>query len=360
MANELSLTGLLRQPWTWPCLSLRQWDRLLRLARSANLIGRLAEIAIEQQLLERLPPQVARHLLATSRLTAHQQQAIEWECSHLEKALRPLGVPIVLLKGAAYAMRGQRAARGRLFGDVDLLVPGEALNAVEAALMLHGWRIGSIDPYDERYYRRWMHELPPMVNHRRGTIVDVHHNILPLSSGRVPDAATLIDASVGIPGRSLRTLSPCDMLIHSATHLFHEGELNNGLRDLYDLDALLVEFAAAEPQFWPRLLERAVELKLVWPVFLALRYAGMILGTVVPEAVLAAAAEAAAIGRLKQTCFDAMYLRALAPDNRLVNSPASSLARAGLYLRAHGMRMPVWQLAPHLGRKAWLRMFKQA
>ena len=318
MANELSLTGLLRQPWTWPCLSLRQWDRLLRLARSANLIGRLAEIAIEQQLLERLPPQVARHLLATSRLTAHQQQAIEWECSHLEKALRPLGVPIVLLKGAAYAMRGQRAARGRLFGDVDLLVPGEALNAVEAALMLHGWRIGSIDPYDERYYRRWMHELPPMVNHRRGTIVDVHHNILPLSSGRVPDAATLIDASVGIPGRSLRTLSPCDMLIHSATHLFHEGELNNGLRD-----------------------------------------AGMILGTVVPEAVLAAAAKAAAIGRLKQACFDAMYLRALAPDNRLVNSHASSLARAGLYLRAHGLRMPVWQLAPHLGRKAWLRMFKQ-
>ena len=41
-------------------------------------------------------------------------------------------------------------------------------------------------------------------------------------------------------------------------------------------------------------------------------------------------------------------------------SPASSLARAGLYLRAHGLRMPVWQLAPHLGRKAWLRMFKQA
>ena len=232
MANELSLTGLLRQPWTWPCLSLRQWDRLLRLARSANLIGRLAEIAIEQQLLERLPPQVARHLLATSRLTAHQQQAIEWECSHLEKALQPLGLPIVLLKGAAYAMRGQQAARGRLFGDVDLLVPGEALNEVEAALMLHGWRIGNIDPYDERYYRRWMHELPPMVNHRRGTIVDVHHNILPLSSGRVPDAATLIDASVAIPGRSLRTLSPRDMVIHSATHLFHEGELNNGLRDL--------------------------------------------------------------------------------------------------------------------------------
>ncbi len=42
------------------------------------------------------------------------------------------------------------------------------------------------DPYDDLYYRRWMHELPPLVHSERGQLVDVHHTILPLTAGRSP------------------------------------------------------------------------------------------------------------------------------------------------------------------------------
>ena len=38
---------------------------------------------------------------------------------------------MVLLKGSAYAAAGLRLRAGRLFGDVDILVPEEALGEVE-------------------------------------------------------------------------------------------------------------------------------------------------------------------------------------------------------------------------------------
>lgn len=353
-----NLIELLQEPARLPGLSLRQWDAVLRLARSANLLGRLAEAVEVGGLLAHLPAQLARHLIATQRLTSHQQAAIEWECRHLEAALGGLGVRLVLLKGAAYAMSGHPAAKGRLFGDVDLLVPRESLNAVEAALMLQGWSIGQIDPYDQRYYRRWMHELPPMVSLKRGTVVDVHHNILPLTTRDVPDAAALLAASLPVAGTCFHVLAPCDMVIHSATHLFHEGELKNGLRDLYDLDCLLMSFAASEPQFWRRLLERAHELGLVWPIYLALRYTHAVLGSAVPAEARSSARAMAGFGSIKERCFDALYLRAFSPDHPLVNERGHTLARAALYLRSHALRMPIWRLTLHLGRKAWLRLFK--
>lgn len=338
--------------------SLSVWDHTLRLARSSNLIGRLATDAQDQGWLDSVPPQVRQHLVAAARLVAHQQQAIEWECRHLEVALKHLTIPVVLLKGAAYSMSKRHAAHGRLFGDIDLLVPRESLNAVEAALMLHGWSVGAIDPYDQRYYRQWMHELPPMSHIKRGTVVDVHHNILPLSARVVVDAPALIANAVPVQGTMFRVLAPPDMVIHSAVHLFHEGQLRNGLRDLFDLDALLSEFAETEAQFWPGLILRAQELRLSWPLALAMRYACEVLGTPVPPEIAAAALRSAGIGRASLAGFDAMYLRALTPDHASTRSLAVDLARASLFVRSHALRMPLRLLSYHLGRKLLLRLFK--
>jgi len=46
-------------------------------------------------------------------------------------------------------------------------------------LMLEGWVSGHRSAYDQRYYRKWMHEIPPMTHIRRQTVLDLHHNILP-------------------------------------------------------------------------------------------------------------------------------------------------------------------------------------
>src|SRR5258706_9448987 len=131
-----------------------------------------------------------------------------------------------------------------------------------------------------------MHELPPMRHIIRQTVIDVHHAILPETARLKPDSAKLRAAAVPLEGKQgLFVFSPADMVLHSATHLFHDGELENGLRDLFDLDSLLREFSQ-RVGFWELLIARSAELYLKRPLYYALRYTSLILGTPVPLQVL--------------------------------------------------------------------------
>lgn len=352
------LIDAIRHPEQLRNLPLRRWDSLLRVARRANLIGRLALGVRQTGFRHELPGQVQTHLESAEVLITHQRAAIEWEARHLAMALSPLEVPIVLLKGAAYACAGLAAANGRLFGDVDILVPRSEMNRAEAALMLHGWASGHHDPYDERYYRQWMHEIPPMTHRGRGTVVDLHHNILPLTSRCSPDARILLAASQALPGSPFRAFCPVDMVIHSATHLFHESELQNGLRDLFDLDALVLEFSARSADFWSELVDRAIALGLALPVYLACRYTAALLGTSIPDRAIAGLEQAADLSKLSIMALDTIYLRALMPDHPLSSDTSMAAARLAVYLRGHYLRMPFGLLTAHLSRKMAMRLVR--
>ena len=96
-----------------------------------------------------------------------------WEVNRLLWALKDIDVPLILLKGAAYLLAGLPPARGRIFADVDLLVPEERIGEIEERLVERGWFKTQIDPYDDRYYRVWMHEIPPLRHRERGTEIDI-------------------------------------------------------------------------------------------------------------------------------------------------------------------------------------------
>ena len=72
------------------------------------------------------------------------------------------------------------------------------------------------------------------------------------------------------------------MVLHSAAHLFQDGDLNLAIRDVADISDLLGYFGAEE-EFWHGLAPRARELDLGRPLFYALRYTTRLLGTLVPE-----------------------------------------------------------------------------
>ena len=101
-----------------------------------------------------------------------------------------------------------------------------------------------------------MHEIPPMCHVRRGTTIDVHHTILPETARIKVNTLALLEAVVALPDyTNLFVLEPAEMLLHSATHLFHEGGLENGLRDLFDLDSMFRYFGD-DPEFWNALVPR--------------------------------------------------------------------------------------------------------
>ncbi len=341
-----------RQPATVMSLDLAQWDVLVRQARRSNLLASLYAALDGDGLIDAIPAQAREHLAWSHAVAQRHRQAVRHEIVLIRQALEKSGVPIILLKGAAYVMANLPCADGRLFSDIDILVPKAQLDAVEAALMLHGWASTHHDTYDQRYYRTWMHELPPMQHIRRMTSIDVHHAIVPVTAPVHPDPVKLLAAARNFDDEpNLQILSAPDMVLHSAVHLFHDGELDHGLRDLVDLHRLLQHFGKTAA-FWPLLVERAIMLELTRPLFYALRYATIMLHTDVPPEII----DAARIGRPNRfilALMDRLLLRALLPDHSSCADWLSATARRMLYVRANWLRMPPLLLIRHLFHKAF-------
>lgn len=353
--DRATLLDTLKHPQHAANLTPAAWTGLIATARNANLLGKLAQ-RLHQAGVD-VPPAPARHLDGARLLSERQHHSVAWEARCIDAALAPTGAPVVLLKGAAYVMAGKDAGVGRLFGDVDILVPPDSLGKVEIRLMVSGWTQMKSDDYDQRYYRQWMHELPPMVHMRRGTVIDVHHTILPLTARHHPDAEAIIARATPLAGhRALRVPCDEDLIIHSICHLVHEGELHNALRDLDDIDALLRE-QAATADFWHRLGERAEQHDLCVPVALGLRLAQHFFDTPVPAALVQrlAGGRAATVERLVR-----LYDRAIVPDP-YGRPPLHGLAaQQWIYLRSHWLRMPPLLLLRHLARKAWRRLMPES
>jgi hypothetical protein len=336
------LIRALRRPAELADRAPNDWATLLQSARRCNLVGALA-VACERDAVA-LPGPVARHLHGALQVAFRQRLSVRWEVAELERVLGPLGVPVLLLKGAAYVMHADDLALGRMFGDIDILVPRPALGDVESTLMQAGWFSAKVDDYDQRYYRQWMHEIPPMTNVKRGSVLDIHHTILPLTSRLAPDPGRIVARALPVSAGSVVCVpSPEDLMIHSLVHLMHEGELHNGLRDLHDVDEMARRFGA-DPGFWPRLVERAAGNDLAGPVALGLSLARHVFGTRVPPETITSLHPAPVPRWLWP-----VYRRALDASS----APLDALASLLVYVRSHALRMPPGLLTRHLLIKAW-------
>jgi hypothetical protein len=312
---------------------VEDWTAILAAARGESLAGTLA-FRLEGQT---VPDKVDRLLEdARGAAEAGRTQAL-WEAEMARRALAPLGVPVVLLKGTAYAAAGLEAATGRSIGDLDILVPRGALPDVERALLAAGWEWVKEDPYDDLYYRRWMHELPPLIHSTRDRMIDVHHTILPLTARPKPDSEALLAGSIVLEN-GFRILCPEDMIVHAAAHLIADGDLAGGLRNLWDIDRLLREFDG-RGDFWSRLHDRAARHGLLAAVHRAGRLANDLYGTPVPDG-----------WRVWDSADPLFRARLLARDGW--GRPTRRGLRFGFYVRSHWLRMPPLMLARHLWQKA--------
>jgi Uncharacterised nucleotidyltransferase len=363
-STDSELLAAIRNPSAAALWTPEQWSRLVSHAYQTRLLARICCLLDDCDLLRQIPV-AARHRLEWARQFARaQDRDLRWEVRQLERALSSLDVPVILLKGAAYVLRDLPPASGRLYADVDILVPKDKLTDVERALLAHGWEHEKLDPYDQRYYRDWMHELPPLTHRDRRTALDVHHTILPETGRLHPNAAELFRAALPLPGTRLATLCPADMVLHASAHLFEDGAVAGMLRDLVDLDALLRHFSQ-DPSFWPALFGRARLHQLDRPLFYALRYCSGFLGTPIDgqesgvRNLAAAFAAEASPGRPTLGLMDSLIGKALLPEDRDRPSFAVSMSAFLLYIRSHWLRMPAHLLLPHLTRKFFRRFIPQ-
>jgi hypothetical protein len=354
--EQIDLTACLARPKQMVELGLAAWDRLIPQARSAGLLARLAHLLDDAGALSAVPEPARQHLLADRTVAAKHARDIRWEANQIRAALRRTLDRFIVLKGGAYVLAELPPARGRIFADIDILVPHQSIGEVEAALLRGGWSFGEIDPYDERYYRRFTHQLPPMVHAKRRTAIDVHHTIVQVTS-RVRLSPAQLWAQATPIDNGIAVLSPPDMVLHSAVHLFNDGEFHRALRDLHDITSLLRHFSTA-PGFAARLVERAVALDLVRPLYYALRYSRLLLGGPISETVLAG--QPGAPSAPLRAWMDTLFRRVLTTPHPHYRPGGAGLADFLLYVRAHHLRMPPHLLVPHLVRKAYERRFGEA
>jgi len=349
MAHSDLVVTLLREPGNAAKLTANEWDVLVRQARHADVMGQLYARLSEAFQLDNVPEAARQHFETAWNLSHRHRLAVHWELLGIADTLALLDIPVVLLKGAAYYAANRMAAKGRLFTDVDILVPKSALDSVEQVFIRNGWVPTHLNAYDQRYYRKWMHELPPMQHARRGTLIDIHHTLLPPTTGVRCDAATLIASAQPLVGETelgvFKVLAPSDMVLHSATHLFY-GEFDRALRELVDLDQLIRELGT-EPGFWPEIIARARQLDLLNPLHHAVRYTHLLLDTPIPTEILNKPLDPK-MGAVRQRVLDALFLRAFRPNHMSCNDTATLLARWLSYVRSHWLRMPIHLLVPHL------------
>lgn len=344
--HEALLAQVLRDPQQAQALSLRDWEILIWQARAAELLAQLHGALERAGLLDIAPAPARRQLALAARVAQRHQQAVAHELRAVQQTLAPLGVPVLLLKGSAYAAGSLRAGQGRIYNDIDLMVPKAAIDEVETQLSHAGWIGTHTNAYDQRYYRDWMHEIPPLEHKHRATVLDVHHTILPPTSAWRVDVERLFASAQPAPAPwgFFKTLAPADLVLHSASHLFF-GEFHKGLRDLHDLHQLLLEFGEA-PGFWPQLQARAEELGLQLPLADALAQCQRLLGTPVP---LQMPARSPWPARWRNWLF-----------RHALRSPHPSSKRSGfalwlVFVRSHWLRMPLGLLVYHLLHKAILK-----
>lgn len=341
----------LREPALCLQWSLADWQRVVRLARRLRLLARLAKALAAAGLLDRVPAPARRHLLAEQRLSRWRTGAMVWALERTGAALASAAYPRVLLKGAAYIGQDLPIAAGRLPSDVDILVPPACVLDARDRLQAFGWAPPPLDPHDQRYYEEWSHEVAPMRHPEHTVELDLHHDILPPMARTHVDVGALLQRLVpsGWPG--WQVLDPLDQVLHSASHLFHDSEVRDRLRDLVDLDGLIRHFGSTQPDFWPRLADRARTLGLGTSLALAAHFCTRWLGTEIPAATRV---QLAAIGpqgmqRAWMQPVFSVLLTPTEPDE--LPSRKQDVCATLLLAHYHRNRMPLRILLPHLWHK---------
>ena len=351
--EPLRFLAAIREPGRALDWTIEDWQRIVRLSRRLRLLSRLAAGLQAQALLDAVPAPARRHLVAELQLSRWRVTAMRWALERVGAALADCHHPIVLLKGAAYIGQDLSIARGRMPADVDILVPREHIAVAQDRLRQAGWQEVELDAHDQRYYREWSHEVPPMRHPVHRIELDLHHNVLPPVAKIHVDAARLLGRirPSRLPGWSV--FDPVDQFLHAAAHLFCDSELRDRIRDLVDLDELARHFADADARFWPSLGERAAELGLSEPLALAAHLLVAWFDTPIPAQTLKQVRQAGP-GALHRWWLLPVMTRVLMPvePDREAGWPVR-LADALVLARYHRNRMPLKLLAPHLLHKAF-------
>ena len=347
MAQRLSQAQF-RAIFSRPCslaeFDLPQWEQLLRILRGADMLGAFYYFLKTNELLPIVPDFFQAHLHSAKRYSDRQVQQIKTETDYLCQTLQTINCQPTFLKGAAYVLDKTSNHEGRVMTDIDILVYKDDLALVETTLKRYGWVEKKLDDYDQQYYRKWAHELPPFNHPERGVTLDIHHTIIPPISGiEIPESLLFGTTKHTESGKI--TLSDPMMVIHCIIHLFYNEDYEKSFRDIFDIHLLLTDYE--EKYQLTSICQLADELGFSKEIYYACALTDAIFKT---QRVKNLTGQSARYTHVTTTNFfiKNIILPAIMPHHDLINTPWSNFARTIMFLRGHYLKMPLKVLVPHI------------
>ncbi len=231
--------------------------------------------------------QLRQAYYGAARLNALQFRELDRVLDRLAEA----GIPTLALKGAALASTVYEDVAPRPMVDLDILVPRDQVPQVPEALAPLGYQAQPGPPghsfaYEARYSGEInLHRTSPMGN----LMLDVHWH---LTTHKWLHHATRIDMEalwqaalpLSLDGQDTLQLCPEDSLLHLCLH-WGFGHAYAHLLNLTDIDRTVDAYPGLN---WDQLLERASAFQVRVPVYFGLCFSRELLGTPIPDRVLAA------------------------------------------------------------------------
>lgn len=309
--------------------------KLVSYADANHVLGQMAHHSLGT------PSKGLSQVFENAKLRArHDQTTLLFEMNRVERALSDADVEACVLKGGAYVAKNLAASKGRRVSDLDILVPADKLKIVEQKLKAFGWEPEETtdNEYDQQYYRTHMHELPPLRHKTRGTIIDIHHALLPTTAKYSVVVEELVGNSDPIGTGKLYCFDASGLFIHSAVHAFADGALDTPARTLIEQYFLFNDLTDLQKH---ELVHRAKLAGAQMPVGIALWFVGKLFRD----------DDARRLSSELVPIYRYIALKWMV-QSKVNNNMFSVFGKAYLYLRSHYLRMPVYMLIPHLVKKA--------
>ncbi|GAB2698506.1 nucleotidyltransferase family protein [Aliiglaciecola aliphaticivorans] len=350
-----TLYELLLTPKLGLALSTKEWQSVIFILRESKLLASLYYVAKREGCYQDYPDFAKRHLFSAQVYAKRQAQQICFEAVEFRLLLEQVGITAVFLKGAAYTLRKSLNSYGRVCSDIDVLVNKKDLNIAEAHLKQNRWQSEELSDYDEKYYRDWAHEVPPLIHVNRATVVDMHHNLYPPISGRATNISQFISSRQKTQSGCF-VLDPATTVMHSIIHMFANEDSSSWMRDLFDIMLLIEEFG--DDQFWGSLVDLSNKTDFNFEFVSCLKALQLYSNKPLPD-VANTCLENYKFNKVELWILHQGILPAICPEHDLLLTPKIRWAKKLVYFRGHWIKMPFYVLIKHFAFKSFFAIRDQ-
>jgi hypothetical protein len=279
------------------------WACFLRVARRHQVIGLVDEGLRYAQ--SGVPPPIVGEIDALAAALIRENLAMAAEALRLQRLFNEANQPVVFVKGAALAMLAFNNIGMRAGQDIDVLVPYETLTAAMTLVSRAGYRRYDPLPSISETQLRMVMPLRKdfgFVHESTGVRLELHWRLFLNPHAMTEDSIMKGSRVVALTGsEGLRTLGQEDLFaylcMHGALHWWYR------LKWLADINALL---AGSSEDSIARLF-RAAEIRGAGRAAAqALLLCRRLLGTPLPDRLMASLAHGATVRWLEATALNAM------------------------------------------------------